>query len=52
MKKNKILPFEYEITDQPITGMGGLPVFLAALFRFEGGFEACSGREDAVGDHE
>jgi len=30
MKKNKIIPFEYEITDQPITGMGGLPVFLAA----------------------
>ena len=30
MKKNKILPFEYELTDQPITGMGGLPIFLAA----------------------
>jgi len=30
MKKNRILPFEYELTDQPITGMGGLPVFLAA----------------------
>lgn len=30
MKKELILPFEYELTDQPITGMGGLPVFLAA----------------------
>jgi hypothetical protein len=30
MKKDKILPFEYEVTDKPITGMGGLPVFLAA----------------------
>ena len=30
MKKDKVLPFEYELTDQPITGMGGLPVFLAA----------------------
>jgi len=30
MKKSQILPFEYEITDQPITGMGGLPIFLAA----------------------
>ncbi len=25
-----MLPYEYELTDQPITGMGGLPVFLAA----------------------
>ena len=30
MKKTKILPFEYELTDKPITGMGGLPVFWAA----------------------
>ena len=30
MKKSQILPFEYELTDQPITGMGGLPIFLAA----------------------
>lgn len=30
MKKSKVLRFEYELTDQPITGMGGLPIFLAA----------------------
>ncbi len=30
MKKSKVLQFEYELTDQPITGMGGLPIFLAA----------------------
>ena len=30
MKKEHVIPFEYELTDQPITGMGGLPLFMAA----------------------
>ena len=30
MEKERVIPFAYELTDQPITGIGGLPLFMAA----------------------